>query len=43
MDESAHFQFLDQQASHDGLAGAGIIGEEKTDARQFEEVIVHRF
>lgn len=41
-DETSDLQFLDQQARHDRLPGPGIVGEQKTDARQTEEVLVNR-
>ncbi|MBF8306153.1 MAG: hypothetical protein HW398_1341, partial [Acidobacteria bacterium] len=40
--EPAQFQFLDQQARHDGLAGARIVGEQEAAPRRFQQVIVNR-
>ena len=34
------FSSLNQEPSHDGLAGAGIVGEEEPDAGQLHEVFV---
>ena len=31
-----------QQAGHHGLAGAGVVGEQKTHARQLDELVVDR-
>ena len=38
--QAPELEFLDEEASHDGLAGAGIVGEEEPDARQLQEVFV---
>ena len=43
LDQAANLQFLDQQAGHDGLAGAGIVGQQEADARQLHEVVVNGF
>ena len=32
-----------QQARHDRLAGAGVVGQQEADARQLEEVVVDGF
>ena len=42
LDQAANLQFLDEQAGHDGLAGAGVVGQQEPDARQLHEVIVNR-
>ena len=39
-DEAADLQLLEEQARHDRLAGAGIVGEQEADARQLQEVVV---
>jgi len=36
----AQFEFLDHQPGHDGLARAGVIGDEETDAGQAQDVAV---
>ncbi len=41
LDDAAKKQLLDQQAGHDSLAGAGIVGQQKTDAGQRKEVTVY--
>ena len=43
LDQAANLQLLEQQAGHDRLAGAGVVGEQEADARQLEEVVVDRF
>ena len=43
LDQAAGLQLLEEQAGHDRLAGAGVVGEEEADARQLEEVVVDRF
>ena len=42
-DEAAQLELTDQQAGHDGLAGARVVGEQEAHARQLEEVLVHGF
>ena len=42
IDRIAQLQFLNQQARHDRLAGAGIIGEQKPQARLGEHLQVDR-
>ena len=42
LDQAADLQLLDQQAGHDGLAGAGVISQQEADARQLQEVVIHR-
>ena len=42
LDQAADLQLLEQQARHDRLAGAGIVGQQEADARQFQEVVVDR-
>ena len=39
-DQAADLQFLEEQAGHDRLAGAGVVGQQEADARQLEEVVV---
>jgi hypothetical protein len=41
-DQAPEFEFLDEQPGHDGLASAGIIGEEEADARLGQQVVVDR-
>ena len=40
--QAAKLQFADQQPGHDGFAGAGVIGEQETDAGELEQVVVNR-
>ena len=40
LDEAADLQLLEQQARHDRLAGAGVVGQQEADARQLQEVVV---
>ena len=42
VDQAADLQLLEQQAGHDRLAGAGVVGEQEADARQLQEVVVDR-
>ena len=39
--EATNLQLLEQQARHDGLARAGIVGEEEANPRHREEVVVN--
>ena len=41
--QAADLQLLDEQAGHDGLAGAGVVGEQEADARELQEVVVDGF
>ena len=41
--QSAQLEFADQQARHDRLARAGIIGQQETHARQLQQVVVNGF
>ncbi len=41
--QTAEFQFPDEQAGHDGLAGARIVGQKKPHAGELEQVVVNRF
>ena len=43
LDQPSGLEFLEGQPRHDGLPGAGIIGQQEADARQTEEVAVDRF
>ncbi len=43
LDQAADLQFLEEQAGHDGLAGAGVVGQQEPDAGQLEEVVVDGF
>ena len=40
LDEPAGLQLLEQEPGHDCLASAGVVGQQKADARELEEVIV---
>ncbi len=40
--QAAQLQLADKQPSHDGLAGAGVIGEQKADLGDFEQIVVDR-
>ncbi len=40
LDEAADLQLLEEQARHDRLARAGVVGEQEADARQAHEVVV---
>ena len=40
--QPAQLQLADEQAGHDRLAGAGVVGEEEADAGELEEVVVDR-
>ena len=42
LDQTAQLQFADQQTGHDGLAGAGIVGEQEADLGEFEQMVVNR-
>lgn len=39
-DEAASLQLLEKEAGHDGLPGPRVVGEEKADAGQAEEIVV---
>ena len=39
---AAHHQLLDQQAGHDGLAGAGVVGEQEVQRLAGEHLLVDR-
>ena len=41
--EAAELQLADEQARHDRLAGAGVVGQQEADARELEQVVVDRF
>jgi hypothetical protein len=43
LDQSPEFQLLEEQSGHDGLSGAGVVGQEKTDAGEREDGIVDGF
>jgi len=38
--QSAQFQLADEQAGHDRFAGSGVIGEQETHPRRFQEVVI---
>ena len=42
-DQPAQLELADQEAGHDRLAGAGVVGQQEAHARQLEEVFVDRF
>ena len=41
--EPAQLEFADEQARHDGLARAGVVGQQEAHARELEQVVVDRF
>jgi len=41
--QAAQLQFAQQQTRHDGLAGAGIVGEQEADAGGLQQIVVNRF
>ena len=41
--ESTCLQLLEQQPGHDGFSGARVIGQEKADTRELQEVAVDGF
>ena len=41
--EAAQLQLADEQARHDRLAGAGVVGQQEPHARELEQVVVDRF
>ena len=41
--EAAELQFPDEQAGHDRLAGAGVVGQQEADAGELEQVVVDGF
>ena len=41
--QAAQFQFADEQAGHNGLAGAGVIGQQEPHAGQFQQVLIDGF
>ena len=40
--QAAQLQFPDQQAGHDRLAGAGVVGQEEAHAGELQQVVVDR-
>ena len=40
--QAAELELADEEAGHDGLAGAGIVGQQEPDAGQLHEVLVDR-
>ena len=40
--EAAQLELADEQARHDGLAGAGVVGQQEPHARELEQVVVDR-
>ena len=40
--EAAQFELADEQARHDGLARAGVVGQQEPHARELEQVVVDR-
>jgi hypothetical protein len=42
LEVTAGDKFLDQQTGHDGLPGAGIVGEEKSQRLAWEQLLVNR-
>ena len=41
--QAPELQLPDQEAGHDGLAGAGVVGQQEPDGGQLHEVLVDRF
>jgi len=41
--QAAQLKLADQQAGHNGLAGAGVIGQQKAHPPQLQHVVVNRF
>ena len=41
--QAPQLELADEEARHDGLARAGVVGEDEPDAGQFHEVLVDRF
>ena len=41
--EAAKLKLAEQQAGHDGLAGASVVGEQEADAGEFQQVVVNGF
>ena len=41
--QAAQLELADEQPRHDGLAGAGVVGQEEADAGELEQVVVDRF
>ena len=42
LDQAAQLQFADQQAGHDRLARAGVVGEQEAHPRELEQIVVNR-
>jgi len=42
LDQAPNLQLLDEQAGHDRLASAGVIGQEEADAWQAQEIVIDR-
>ena len=42
LDETAQFQFADEESGHDRLPRPGVVGEQEADAGAAEEMVVHR-
>jgi len=42
LDQPADLQLLDEEPRHDGLAGAGVVRQQETDAGEPHEVVVDR-
>lgn len=40
VDRTAKQQLFEQQAGHDGLTGAGVVGQQETDARQRQHIAI---
>ena len=43
LDEPAGLELFEQKPGHDGFSGPRVVGQEESDAREFEEVSVDRF
>lgn len=42
-DEASNLEVLEQQPRHDRLARAGVVGKQKPNARQRQEIVVDRY
>jgi hypothetical protein len=40
--QTAGLEFLEEEPGHDGLASAGVIGKEESDAGKLQKVVVNR-
>jgi len=40
--KTVQFQLANQQARHDGFARAGVVGKQEANARELEQMLIHR-